>query len=394
MPGTHATLSPSSASRWLACTPSARVEETFAETSSSFADEGTLAHKLGELLISKELKRIKPAAYEKQIKEIAANKLFSAEMRSYADSYCEFVIERLNEARSRNSDALIFLEQRLDMTDYVPEGFGTGDVVIIADEVLDFVDLKYGKGVPVSAVENKQMMLYALGALKEFDYLYHIERVRMTIYQPRIDNISEWEIGVAELKQWAEEVLKPKAAMAFAGEGEFVAGNHCQFCRAKATCKALADEQLKLAQYEFKQSPFLTDDEVADILRRATQFEKWLKAVEDNALFEAVNNGKKWPGFKLVEGRSNRVITDPAKAAENILKAGFKEEDIFKPKVLFGLTELERVVTKKKFAELCGDLVIKPAGKPALVTEDDKRPELNSLEGAKMDFAVEVETED
>ena len=388
----HAILSPSSASRWMACTPSARFEAEFPDRAGEAAAEGTLAHSLGELLIRKELCTITDKVYSQQIKEITSNPMYNAEMRNHAEDYAAFVIERLNGAKARTKDAVLHLEQRLNLTDYVPEGFGTGDAVIIADGVMDIIDLKYGKGVPVYSTENKQMMLYALGALREFDFMYDLTSVRMTIYQPRIDNISEWEIPVADLRKWAADELIPKARLAYDGQGEYVPGPHCQFCKAKASCKALADQQLEIAKYEFKELNRLTDEDVADILNRADQFTKWLKGIEDNALFEAVNNGKKWPGYKLVEGRSVRVYSDTEAIVTELKKAGFDEATIFKPKEVLGITAMEKAIGKSKFADIIGPYTIKPPGKATLVPESDKRPELNSLENAKADFAaVEID---
>lgn len=387
----HAILSPSGASRWMACTPSARLEMQFPDKAGEAAAEGTLAHSIGENLI-KAVVLFDPS-YLQDAEELTHDRLYKPEMMEYCQAYADFVLERFADATRRSKDALIFLETEIDLTKYIEEGFGTGDVFIIADETLDFIDLKYGKGVPVSAVENKQMMVYALGALQEFGMLYDIKRVRMTIFQPRLDSVSEWEISVEELKAWAETDLVPKAKLAYVGEGDFVPGPHCLFCRAKAVCKANADAQLEVLKYEFRESVLLTDEEVADILTKADTIEKWLKSVEAHALTEAVNNGKQWPGYKLVEGRSVRVITDEAKVEDKLVANGFKVEHIQKPAELLGITALEKVVGKKKFEELLKDFVIKPAGKPTLVPLADKRPPLNSLETAKLDFA-ETEVED
>lgn len=228
-------------------------------------------------------------------------------------------------------------------------------------------------------------MLYGLGALREFDYIYDIHTVRMTIYQPRLDSVSSWEISVDELKQWAEEILKPLAALAFKGEGQFVAGKHCRFCKVASTCKANAEMNLEIAKYDFKVPTFLSDDEVSDILNRADIFLKWIAGVEDHALAEAIN-GKKWPGFKLVEGRSNRQYSDQDKVANKLIKQGFTEDKIF-TKSLLGITAMEKVLTKAVFQTTLSDLIIKPPGKPTLVPDADKRPEFSSAESAKMDFA-------
>lgn len=382
----HAVLSPSGAYRWLACTPSARLEQQFPDSSGGAAREGTLAHSLGELLLRKWLKQITPAAYKKALAKIEKNEFYGASMQEYAEGYATFVMEAFSEAQSYTSDAMIFLEQRLNLTDYVPEGFGTGDCVIIADGTLRIIDLKYGKGVPVDAHENKQMMLYALGALREFDYVYDIQEVSMTIYQPRLDSVTTYTLSVKELTRWAEKELRPKAALAFEGKGDFVAGKHCQFCRAKAQCKTLAAHNLELAKYEFKEGNLLTDTETSDILTRADGFKKWIKAVEEYALNEAVNNDKRWPGFKLVEGRSNRKYTDENAVVEKLKAEGIEEESIYAPRTVLGITAMEKAIGKAAFKEYLSGLVIKPEGKPTLAPEDDKRPAYHSTDAAINDF--------
>ena len=382
----HAILSPSAASRWLNCTPSARLEQQFPDTSSDVAKEGTLAHSLGELLISLKSGAVDEAEYQMRLKAIQADKFYDPAMMDHCEDYAVFVMERFAEAQSHTKDAILFLEQRLNLTDYIPESFGTGDTVIIADAVLDIIDLKYGKGVLVSAEQNRQMMLYSLGALREFDYMYAIDKVRMTIFQPRLDSISTWEMDVVELKQWAENELKPRAALAFEGKGDFVPGKHCQFCKVRATCRAHAEMHLQAAKYDFKNPDLLDDDEISDVLTRSSLFKNWLTAVEEHALHEAVHNDKKWPGYKLVEGRSNRKYADTALVADKLINAGFAKEIIYKPAELLGITEMEKKITKKTFATELDGLIIKPPGKPALVPVDDKRPEYNSAEGARKDF--------
>lgn len=388
----HAILSPSSASRWLACTPSAQFEQQFPDKAGDAAAEGTLAHDVGELLIRKELGWMLDRDYKLTLKSLTANKFYCAELRGHAEDYAAFVIERYNAAKAKTKDAVLHLEQRLDLTAYVPDGFGTGDAVIIADGTMDIIDLKYGKGVPVFAPKNKQMMLYALGALHQFDLSFDIQTVRMTIYQPRIDNISEWELPAADLKDWGHKVLIPGAAAAHEGTGEYKPGDHCTFCRARTKCKALAAYQLEITRYDFQQINTLTPEDVADILTRADSFTKWLKSIEEDALSQAVNNGVKWPGFKLVEGRSVRKYADPAAVVEKLKASGFDEAVIYKPQEIQGITALTGLIGKKVFAELVDPLCIKPAGKPALVPESDKRPELNSLEKAQAEFAnIEIE---
>lgn len=386
----HAILSPSAAHRWLECTPSARLEMQFPDSAGSAAAEGTLAHRLGETIIRQRLKMISKKVAEKEIAEIEANELYDHSMSEHAEAYAVFVLEAFNEALAHTKDAVLHLEHQLNLTDYIEEGFGTGDAVIVANDVLDIIDLKYGKGVHVSAEDNPQMKLYALGALYDFFDMYDIKTVRMRIFQPRIDNYSSYEMAVTDLLAWAEKELKPKAALAYAGEGEFIPGDHCQFCRAKPQCKVFADYNLEIAKHDFAPANLLSDDDTVEILSRAKMFLDWIGSVSEYALSEAVNNGKKWPGYKLVEGKSNRVYTDEKEIGSKLLKAGFAEDLIYK-KELLGITAMEKAIGKKVFADQVADLLFKPKGKPTLVPEADKRPEYNSAENAKKDFAEPVD---
>jgi len=382
----HALLSPSSASRWLVCTPSARLESILPDRAGAAADEGTLAHSVGELILRFKLGEITKQKYSVELKKLQKNPLYNENLHSHAEDYSVFVLERYTAAQNRTKDALIFLERKLDMTEWIPEGFGTGDCIIIADGVLEIIDLKYGKGVLVSAIENKQMMTYALGALNSFGFLYDVVSVRMTIFQPRLDNYSTFEITVDDLLQWAKTCLKPRALLAYNGEGEFIPGPHCQFCKAKAQCRTLADYNLQLAKYDFKKPELLKDHEISEILERAANFKSWVSSVEEFARAEAIENGKKWPGFKLVEGRSNRTYSDDEKVAAILIENGYKEEEIF-TKNLIGITAMEKLLSKNVFADLITPFIVKPPGKPTLVPESDKRPEWNSAEAAAKDFA-------
>lgn len=386
----HAILSPSSASRWLACTPSARLEHEMPYTTSEAAEEGTLAHSLSELILKLFLKNISKKQYVVELKKIQTNKFYNDAMLDYCNDYTTYVIEQFSSLKTWCKDAVMFLEKKLNLSAYVPEGFGTVDVVMIADKTLQIIDLKYGKGVPVSAEENKQMMLYALGALKDYDYVYGIEKIVMTIVQPRLNDISNYEVDVTYLLTWAKEELIPKAKLAFAGDGEFIAGKHCQFCKLKATCRANAELHLELAKYDFMDNHLLTDHEIADILDRSATFKKWLTAVEENALLQAVTNGKKWPGYKLVEGRSNRVYYDENKLIQDLTNE-YDEAKIFNKK-LKGITEMEKSLGKTEFKRLVEPLLIKPPGSPVLVPESDKRNELNSVANAVEAFA-DIETD-
>lgn len=369
----HAILSASGAHRWMNCTPSARLELEFDDNSGEAAAEGTAAHALSEHKLRKALKMRskKPVSpYD------------SDEMDNYTDGYVEFVLEVIEQAKKVCSDPLILIEQRLDFSKYVPEGFGTGDCVIIADGTLHIIDFKYGQGVLVSAEDNPQMKLYALGALDLFDGIYDIEMVSTTIYQPRRENVSTSTVSKENLYQWAEEVLKPKAELAFNGDGNYCPGEWCQFCRAAVKCRARAEAKMKLATFEFALPPLLSDEEIADILSSIGDLTNWANEIIAYATDAAVNHGKKWPGFKVVEGRSNRKYKDEEAVAEAAKNAGYR--DIYKQS-LITITEMEKLMGKSKFNEILGELVMKPPGKPTLVPVSDKRPEMNTS-SAKNDF--------
>ncbi|EJO5349345.1 DUF2800 domain-containing protein [Clostridium botulinum] len=374
----HAILSASGASRWLACPPSARLEQNYPNKSSEFAQEGTLAHELGELGLKKNLELISTRKYNSEFKKIEADKLFTKDMPDYIEVYVDTCMEKVAEAKAKTPDALFKIEQRLDFSEWVPDGFGTGDFVIIADGTMEICDLKYGKGVPVSAIGNKQMRLYALGAIAEFSFLYDIEKIKMTIIQPRLDSISTDEMLVEELLKWAKEKLKPIAKLAYEGKGEFCAGDHCKFCRAKAVCKARADKNMELAKYDFQEPITLDNNDIAFILGKAGELINWAKDVQEYALEQALK-GEEFDGFKVVEGRSNRKWTDEEKIGKILLEQGFLE-DIIYTKKLTGITNMEKAIGKKEVTKLLGDYIIKPQGKPTLATITDKRPVYNSAE--------------
>ena len=372
--GRHALLSASSSKRWLNCTPSARLEEQFPSDSGSvYAEEGTAAHALAEHKLKRMLKR----RSKRPVSDYDCD-----EMEECTDEYMAYAMEQIELAKQACRDPVVLIEQHLDYSAYVPEGFGTGDLLIVADGTLTVIDLKYGKGVAVEAEHNPQMMLYGLGALELFDAIYDIEMVRMTIFQPRLESVSTWEISVEDLKKWTEAELKPKAELAIKGEGEFQCGSWCRFCKAKNTCRARAEEYLKLAQMEFQPPALLTDEEIAEVLKVADDLAKWSADVYAFATDEAITHGKKWTGFKLVEGRSNRKYTDEEEVAETAKEAGFL--DIYKS-TLVGITEMEKLMGKKKFAEVLGKLVYKPQGKITLVTESDKRQAVETVT-AEADF--------
>ena len=386
MPEQHAKLSASGAKRWMSCPPSVALEAKFEDKETSYAKEGTLAHSLAEAIINYNAGNIKKTEFNKILKNIKKDELYNQEMQDYIEDYAAAVWEFVNEAKAKCKDVIILTEQRVHFDEYVPEGFGTCDVVIVADDELHIIDLKYGKGVEVFAENNPQLRLYGLGAIDAFSLLYDFDKVKMTIIQPRLNNISSEIMPVNFLTDWGRYTVKPAADLASRGEGEFKAGDHCRFCKAKATCRARADANLELAKMEFVEPDLLQDEEIGEVLRKAEQLSHWVKDITEYALLEAVNHGKKWTGWKLVEGRSNRKYTDEIKVADTLKEAGFDEAALYEKK-LYGITAMEKIVGKKKFAELLNGLIEKPAGKPALVPESDKRPELKSA--AKKDFEEE-----
>ena len=361
----HAVLSASGSHRWLNCTPSARLELEFENTGSEAAREGTAAHALCE----HKLKRVLHMRSRRP-----ASDYDSDEMEECTDAYVDFVMEQYEAAKQVCEDPVILIEQRLDFSCYVPDGFGTGDCLIISDDRLHIIDFKYGMGVLVEAEGNPQMKLYALGALAVYDALYDIREVSMTIFQPRRENVSTWTIPVEDLKAWAENELKPRAKMAYDGEGEYLPGEWCTFCRAAVRCRARAEEKLKLAQTEFRMPPLLTDAEIEDILAVLPDLTKWANEIAAYALDAALNHGKEWNGFKVVEGRSVRKYRDEAAVAEAAKEAGYK--DIYRQS-LIPLTEMQRLMGKDKFEEILGGLITKAPGRPTLVPKSDKRPAMN-----------------
>lgn len=384
----HALLSASGASRWLSCTPSAKLEDIHGEkTTSPYAAEGTLAHELSELFIARDiLGSVDDNDFNSRFEEIMSNELFSDEMLDVVPMYVEYCQNEFAAALQKDELAEIKIEQKLDLSEYVPESFGTADCTIVSEGSIEVIDLKYGKGVPVYAHHNKQGMLYALGALRKYDTLFCINTVKITIVQPRINNISTWEISVDELLEWANNELKPKAALAFAGEGELVPGEHCKFCSVKNKCRALYEEQLKIAKYEFQDAEFLTDEEISDILERAPQFIEWVNSITEYAQKRAIEHNKVWPGFKLVAGLSRRRWLND----DNVIEAIFTrfpeatEDQVFNTK-LKSISEIEKTFGKKRTTELLSDVIIKPEGKPTLVPVSDKRPALG-IEDAISDF--------
>lgn len=386
MPDTHALLGPSSAHRWLACTPSARLEENIEDQGSEYAKEGTLAHRLGELRLRERWEG--PGDHNRDFEEVRADPMYSGAMEEHIDAYVAFVEERMAEAKTRCADPRIFIEQTVKFDEYVPEAFGTADCIILADGLMDVIDFKYGKGVPVSAEDNPQMKLYALGCYLALSWAYEIPLIRMTIFQPRLDSVSTAEISSEDLLAWAEQELKPRAALAWEGKGDFAPGEEtCRWCKAAPICRARANYQLELAKYDFAQPATLTPEEVAAILLRLPDFTSWATQVTEFAQDAAVNKGITIPGFKLVEGRSNRKYVDEDAIAKALRKAGYKVADIYKPKALLGITAMEKLLGKHKMEALIAPYITKPPGAPTLVPETDPRTAINTADQAAADFA-------
>ena len=372
----HAYLSASASHRWLACPPSAKLCANILDQASEYAQQGTDCHELCAYLVEKALGR--------DVIDPTENlTYYDAEMQNCAEEYRNYVLEQIEAAKEFCKDPQVMIEQRLDFSRWVENGFGTGDCVIVADEVLQIIDYKHGLGILVSAGDdehggNSQMMCYALGALKVFGDIYDINQIKMTIFQPRRDNISTYTISKEDLLKWADEVLAPTAQLAYVGKGEFNAGDHCTFCKVKATCRKRAEYNLELAKYDFEMPTTLDDTEIVAILEKVDEMISWGNDIKDYALQQA-QSGVHFEGWKIVEGRSNRKYTDENAVADTVKDAGFDPYE----KKLLGITAMSTLLGKKKFEELLGGLIYKPPGKPTLVPESDKRPAMNT---AKDDF--------
>ena len=374
--GAHARNSPSALYRTLNCPPSLVLGEQFQDEESQYAAEGSAGHALAEYLIKKHLHlRTKRPVSD----------YYSDDLMEAVEDYVAFVIEKIEDAKRECKSPLFSVEQRVDISEYSPDCFGTADMVIVTDKVAHVIDLKLGRGVEVSAEENPQLMAYGLGVLDMAEMLYDIEVVRLTIFQPRINNFSTWGITPEALKTWGEEILKPRSAMALAGAGEFQAGSWCRFCKARNQCRARAEEFLRLAKMEFRQPALLSDDEIAEVLKVSDELSKWAADVYAFAQDQAVIHGKQWKGYKLVEGRSNRKYSSEEEVAQAAQAAGYT--DIYK-KSLIGVTEMERLMGKKEFARILGKLVYKPQGKVTLVPDSDTREAINTSTAAA-DFQEE-----
>ena len=382
--GDHARLSPSASHRWMNCPGSVHLaEQCPPQGGSSYTEEGTQAHALAELKLRQFNDEGSSDFFTKQL-ENARNEFeyYCGEMDEATNFYFDIVTEKVLEG---GPDAELMIEQRFSLDKWVPDSFGSADAVIIAGHTIEVCDLKYGKGVKVDAVGNPQLRLYGLGAAELFGDLYDFDTVRVTIIQPRLDHVSTEEISLEDLRAWAENEVAPKAQMAMNNSDVVQCGDWCQFCPAKAICRARAEANLELAHHDFKKPALLTDEEIGEVLRQAEEVQKWISDVSAYALEQALA-GKQYDGWKLVEGRSIRKYADEIKVADTLKAAGYDEAMLYERK-LNGITNMEKLVGKKKLTELLGNLLVKPAGKPVLVPESDKREAINTTEAAKADFA-------
>ena len=393
----HALLSASGAHKWLVCPPSVRLEQQFENKTSEYMAEGTLAHAICELKARNYfLEPMTKRKFNSEMKKLKADENYKDEMEGYTEVYLDY----LKEVAMRSGVMpTVAIEMKVDYSKYAKDGFGTADCLILVQKDLYVFDFKYGKGVPVSSEENPQLKLYALGALEVYKWIYPIETIHLCIVQPRLDNISEYVLSRESLEKWGNEVVMPAAEKAYLGLGEYMPGEHCRFCKAKGACSARADKNLKAIE-DFKPLDYnknqkntsldkvakgiLTINEVGTILSQITDVESWVKDLKSYAL-DCILKGEKINGWKVVAGRSNRVITDIDKAFKVLVDNGTEEALLYERKPLT-LTELEKLLGKKEFEKLLSDFIEKPKGAPTLAPENDKR-ENYKLSSAKEDFA-------
>ena len=372
----HALLSPSSAHRWLHCTPSAVLESKYPDSTSTYAEEGTIAHELGETLIRKHFNLITDAKFKSSITKIKQSEYFDQQMLSHCKDYKDYIVLQYNRLVAENKGKVhIKIEQKLSLSNYIPQSFGTSDCFIYNDTTLIIIDLKFGKGVEVSAVENDQLKIYALGAVGHVYETNKIETVEMHVYQPRLNNIESYTLSRVELATWYKEEVFENAKLAFAGKGDYKAGEHCKFCRALKNCQTAAKYNMERIDEDLRLPNALSKEFITKVILNAKFFESWLNEVKAFAL-EQAQKGVKFPDLKIVEGKSNRKIEDTQGAAMQLALAGIKNEVIYKPRELNTIGNLEKQLGIKELKELLEDYLIKPEGAPTLVPLSDKRPEI------------------
>lgn len=380
----HALLSASSSKKWINCPPSARLEEQFPDTTSEYAREGTLAHSIAELKVRKYfMEPMSQRTFNSRLKKLQKEDLYQPEMLTHTDTYLEYI---QGIAYGCSVRPFVTVEKRLDYSNVAPEGYGTGDCILLSGGTLYIIDFKYGKGVPVYAEDNTQMLLYAIGAVNAYSMLYTINNIVMVIVQPRLDNISECRISADELNAWADKI-KPVAELAYKGEGDYKEGDWCRFCRAKAVCRHRSDQMTALEAFGGKLPPLISDSEVGDILTKAKGLKKWAEDIEEYAL-SSLLAGKDIPGWKAVEGRKSRAFTDAEKAFKTVVEKGFDESLLYERRPL-SLTNIEKLMGKKEFADTLSEYITVAAGKPTLAPESDSRQSITNKITAEEAFKQE-----
>lgn len=380
----HALLGPSSAARWMACPPSVNLTKDMPDTTSEYAAEGSLAHEIAELKLKKKI--VDPGMttrkFNSEMKKLKEKELYQEEMQEFTDIYVDFIQEQMCACENT---PYVAVEQKVNFSQYVPQGFGTADCILISGDTIHIIDFKYGRGVVVDAEENPQMLLYALGAYLAYNFLYDIKRIQMSIVQPRVSHFSSWECDVDYLLSFAEKA-KEKALMAAEGQGEFQAGKHCKFCKAKTTCRTRAEENLELEGWQYTLPPLLKPDEVGHILKKAEDLAAWAKELKEWALSECLN-GNEIPGWKAVHGRGSRSFTNTDEAVKVLMEKGIAEELLYERKYLT-LAQMEKTIGKKDFQEMVGDLIVMKEGSPTLVVESDKREAISNRIKAEEEFSA------
>ncbi len=384
----HALLSASGSHRWLNCTPSAVLEDKFLasnkEKESVYAEEGSLAHEFCEIDMHLFAGNIDKKEYARELRKLKKHKLYNPEMDGFVKQYTDFCKEEFADCLKRCGFAELYIEERVDYSSVVPDGFGSLDLGIACDDTLYIIDFKYGMGVSVSAEKNSQLMLYGIGMLDMLDMMFDFKKIKLVVIQPRINNFSVWETTPDKLLDWGNTIVKPAAAKAFAGKGVQKAGDWCKFCKVKAMCATLAAQNVKLARHEFKDPHFLSEEQLIGVYKQIPMLVDWAKAVEEHLTKQCLS-GKIVPGYKLVEGKSQRKWTDEKEVRSLLLRNEYKPEDINKTSLL-GIPAIEKLLKRDNKAELLAKYIVKPAGKPTMVPASDPRPAINSMEQCKKDF--------